>query len=78
MNQADLLALIEGAAAKAGISTTTFGRHAVNDGKLVGRLRDGKTVTLRTVENVRRYIEELDRKQAGASSSSPEAAGERA
>lgn len=38
------------------MAETTFGRHAVNDGKFVGRLRDGAGVTVATVDRVRAYI----------------------
>jgi SAM-dependent methyltransferase len=40
----------------AGIAESTFGRLAVNDGKLVGRLRLGGRVTTDTVERVRAFI----------------------
>src|SRR5437764_1474691 len=40
----------------AGIAESTFGRLAVNDGKLVGRLRLGGRVTTETVERVRAFI----------------------
>lgn len=39
-----------------GIAESTFGRQVVNDGKFVGRLREGKGVTTSTVEKVRTYI----------------------
>ena len=39
-----------------GIAESTFGRLAVNDGKLVGRLRVGGRVTTDTVERVRAFI----------------------
>jgi hypothetical protein len=39
-----------------GIAESTFGRLAVNDGKLVGRLRLGGRVTSETVERVRAFI----------------------
>ena len=39
-----------------GIAETTFGRLAINDGKLVTRLRDGKGITTGTVEKIRSYI----------------------
>jgi hypothetical protein len=39
-----------------GMAESTFGRHAVNDGKLVGRLRTGARVTTDTVERVRSFI----------------------
>src|SRR5437870_12513789 len=38
------------------IAESTFGRLAVNDGKLVGRLRLGGRVTTDTVERVRAFI----------------------
>ncbi len=40
----------------AGIAESTFGRQAVNDGKLVGRLREGKGVTTTTVARVRHFM----------------------
>ncbi len=39
-----------------GIAESTFGRQAVNDGKLCSRLRSGKDVTLETAEKIRSYI----------------------
>src|ERR1700730_1208147 len=39
-----------------GIAESTFGRLAVNDGKLVGRLRLGGRVTTDTAERVRAFI----------------------
>jgi len=40
----------------AGMAETTFGRLAVNDGKLVGRLRLGGRVTGETAARVRAFI----------------------
>ena len=40
----------------AGMAESTFGRLAVNDGKFVGRLREGGAVTQQTIERVRRFI----------------------
>ncbi len=40
----------------AGLAESTFGRLAVNDGKFVGRLRDGGRITPRTLDRVRAYI----------------------
>jgi hypothetical protein len=54
--QAQLLAEIETFLATRDIAETTFGLRAVNDGKLVGRLRDGANMTLATVERVRAYM----------------------
>ena len=38
------------------MAETTFGREAVNDGKLMARLRGGKGVTTRTVEKLRAFM----------------------
>ena len=65
-----LLKEIESYCREAGVAETTFGRHAVNDGKFVGRLRDGKRVTTTTVARVRRYIAE----NGGAAAPVPKAA----
>jgi hypothetical protein len=40
----------------AGIAESTFGRRAINDGKLCARLRGGKGVTLATAERVQTFI----------------------
>jgi hypothetical protein len=37
---------------------STFGRRAVNDGKLVSRLRDGARITTNTLDKVRVYLSE--------------------
>lgn len=39
-----------------GMAESTFGRHAVNDGKFVGRLRDGARVTPETLARVNAYL----------------------
>ncbi len=39
-----------------GMAESTFGRHAVNDGKFVARLRDGARITPETLERVRIYM----------------------
>ena len=51
-----LLADIEAFCRVQGIAESTFGRQVVNDGKFVGRLRDGKGVTTATVARVHRHI----------------------
>ena len=38
------------------IAESTFGRRAVNDGKFVARLRDGKRVTTVTLERVQSFM----------------------
>src|SRR5579864_3036823 len=38
------------------MAETTFGRRSVNDGKLVHRLREGKRITIDTLERIQAYI----------------------
>lgn len=52
-----LLGQIEQACRQFKMAQSTFGRLAVNDGKLVPRLQQGGRVTLNTVERVHRFIE---------------------
>ena len=52
-----LLQEIEEYCQKAGIAESTFGRHAINDGKLCARLRSGKSVTLTTAKRVTEFIQ---------------------
>ena len=54
--QQHLIQVIESFCSQSGIAESTFGRHAVNDGKFVGRLREGKGVTTATVAKVHRYL----------------------
>lgn len=54
--KAALLAEIDAFLADTEVAETTFGRHAVNDGKFVGRLREGSGITVATVDRVRAYI----------------------
>lgn len=53
---ASLLAEIDAFLAETGIAATTFGRHAVNDGKFVGRIRSGSGITVALVDRVRAHI----------------------
>jgi hypothetical protein len=41
---------------QSGMAESTFGRHAINDGKLCARLRNGKGITLATAERVQAYM----------------------
>lgn len=61
-----LLAQIDEACRRLKIAQTTFGRQAVNDGKLVSRLQQGGRVTIQTVNRVHRFIAE----QGGPSATS--------
>ena len=61
--QIELLAEIEAfLAERDGMAETTFGRLAVNDGKLVRRLRDGANMTLATIYRVKAFIQTSENK----------------
>ena len=62
-----LLNEVETYCRSAGIAESTFGRQAVNDGKLCARLRSGKNVTLETAARIRDFIERQDGGAPGAS-----------
>jgi len=51
-----LLAEIEAYCRRTGIAESTFGRQAINDGKLCRRLRSGKSVTLATAGRLRDFM----------------------
>ncbi|AWN43136.1 hypothetical protein DK389_24890 [Methylobacterium durans] len=51
-----LLHEIEAFIGSAEMAASTFGRKAVNDGKLVMRLRAGSTVTLEKAARIRQFI----------------------
>lgn len=53
-----LLGEIESFCRRSGMAESTFGRRAVNDGKLCVRLRGGKGVTLDTAQKIRTFIEQ--------------------
>jgi hypothetical protein len=73
--QRALIEDIEGFCRRHGMAESTFGKQVVNDGKFVGRLRDGKRVTTVTVARVRRFL--ADRETSGAAPASREAMGAR-
>jgi hypothetical protein len=58
MEASDLLREVGAYCNRAGLAESTFGRLAVNDGKLIARLRDGGQITRRTLDRVRSYISE--------------------
>src|SRR5712691_11755639 len=58
MTAEQLLGEIADYCRRVGMAESTFGRRAVNDGKLVGRLRIGGRVTIETVERVRTFMSE--------------------
>ncbi len=58
MKNDPLLAQISEFCRAAGMAESTFGRRAVNDGKLVPRLREGKRITTDTLDRIRAFIGE--------------------
>lgn len=43
-----------------GMAVSTFGRKAVNDGKLIARLKDGKPISIDTYNRILAFIEAGD------------------
>lgn len=62
---AELIREIESYCRQTNTAESTFGRQAVNDGKFVARLRDGKGVTLKTLARVRKFIENSPEERSG-------------
>jgi hypothetical protein len=56
MKNDQILNLISEFCRQADMAESTFGRRAVNDGKLVHRLREGKRITIDTLERIQAYI----------------------
>jgi SAM-dependent methyltransferase len=56
MTAQDLLQEISEYCRQTGLAESTFGRRAVNDGKLASRLRHGGRITTDTLERVRHFI----------------------
>ncbi|MEK9645277.1 MAG: hypothetical protein VW547_07005, partial [Alphaproteobacteria bacterium] len=59
----DLIERIEAYCRQEEIAESTFGRRAVNDGKFVGRLRDGKRVTTATITRVEKFLSKLEKSE---------------
>lgn len=70
-----LLERISAAAVRAGMSETTFGRLAVNDGKLVARIRGGKTITLATASKIEAALLKIEQADHHSSPSGSSGAG---
>ena len=66
-----LLGEISGYCRRVGMAELTFGRLAVNDGKLVSRLRVGGRVTTETVQRVHSFIEQHRQGPLGRRGRSP-------
>jgi hypothetical protein len=56
MTAQELLAQISEYCRQTGLAESTFGRRAVNDGKLANRLRNGGRITTDTVERIRAFM----------------------
>jgi ketosteroid isomerase-like protein len=52
----NLLTEIEAYCARSQITPTAFGKHVMNDGNFVHRLRDGRIPGITTIERVNAYI----------------------
>jgi SAM-dependent methyltransferase len=71
MNATTILHEIGDFCREAKLAESTFGRLAVNDGKLVSRLRDGASITTATLDRLRAYIEEHRPRPNGATAGAP-------
>ncbi len=56
MKNDQILSLIAEFCRQADMAESTFGRRAVNDGKLVHRLREGKRITIDTLDRIQAFI----------------------
>lgn len=68
MNAQELLQEISEYCRETGLAESTFGRRAVNDGKLAARLRNGGRITTETLDRIRAFMA-LDRGPPSASRS---------
>jgi SAM-dependent methyltransferase len=57
MTAQELLARISDYCRQTGLAESTFGRRAVNDGKLANRLRNGGRITTETVERIQAFMD---------------------
>ena len=56
MKNDQILDLISDFCRQLEMAESTFGRRAVNDGKLVNRLREGKRITIDTLDRIQAFI----------------------
>jgi len=56
MNAQELLQEISDYCRQSGLAESTFGRRAVNDGKLTNRLRNGGRITTETLDRIRSFM----------------------
>ncbi len=57
MTAQELLARISDYCRRTGLAESTFGRRAVNDGKLANRLRNGGRITTETVDRIQAFMD---------------------
>src|SRR5215472_11262602 len=57
MNAQELLQEISDYCRQTGLAESTFGRRAVNDGKLTNRLRNGGRITTDTLDRIRSFMQ---------------------
>lgn len=62
----DLLKRIEDYCSREKIAESTFGFRAVNDGKLVARLKAGRTVSMRTYRLIEACLKGADARERAA------------
>lgn len=63
-----LLAAIEAFCARHGMSATAFGLKAAKDGHLVRRLKDAKSMTLKRIDRVEKFMADYENANASPSS----------
>src|SRR4029078_5377483 len=68
MNAQELLQEIAEYCRRTGLAESTFGRRAVNDGKLANRLRNGGRITTETLDRIRAFMD-ADRNPTAAAGS---------
>jgi hypothetical protein len=56
----DIIDSIEKHCEATGMAASTFGRKAVNDGKLIARLREGKPISIDTYNRINAFIAESE------------------
>src|SRR5438309_6153540 len=56
MTNDQIIAQISEFCRQADMAESTFGRRAINDGKLVARLREGKRITIDTLDRIQAFI----------------------
>jgi len=66
MQAEEILQEISDYCRRAGLAESTFGRRAVNDGKLVSRLRDGGRITTVTLDRIRSFMHDSTSEPRGA------------